>query len=288
MTCVMAILNYNDASRARELALKCAQYRTVEKVVIIDNKSTDDSMTVLNQIKDDRIEILQSDKNGGFSYGNNILGKYICREYNPKYILYANTDTIFEEHNIRRCIQAMESHPDLGLVSTRMKGPDGKEQLVAWKYSTYRDHLLNSFWIHRRKYYINNQLKEKKYNEEFEYVDIVRGSFMLFRAEALKKADFFDDSVFLYAEETIISKRLQNVGYRVGVLTNVWYIHNHIEKHKNKIDGYTSLKRMFDSCYYYQSTYGKINAFQKAILKICNQYGLFEQKIIDVIKNTRK
>ena len=63
MTCVMAILNYNDASRARELALKCAQYRTVEKVVIIDNKSTDDSMTVLNQIKDDRIEILQSDKN---------------------------------------------------------------------------------------------------------------------------------------------------------------------------------------------------------------------------------
>ena len=62
----------------------------------------------------------------------------------------------------------------------------------------------------------------------------------------------------------------------------------YIPKKKNKIDGYTALKRMFDSCYYYQSTYGEINTFQKVIMKICNRYGLFEQKIIDVIKNKRK
>ena len=161
MICVMAILNYNDADRAKTLALKCAQYDIVEKVVIVDNRSTDNSMDVLNQIHDSRIDILQSDKNGGFSYGNNILGKYICRKYNPEYLLYANTDTLFEENNIQQCIKAMLCRLDLGLVSTRMKGPDGKEQLAAWKYSTYTDHLLNSFWLHRRRYYVNNQLKER-------------------------------------------------------------------------------------------------------------------------------
>ena len=111
---------------------------------------------------------------------------------------------------------------------------------------------------------------------------------MLFRAKALKKAGFFDDNVFLYAEETIIAKRLQSVGYHTGVLTSVWYIHNHIEKQKKRIDGYTDLKRMFASCYYYQSTYGKINLFQKVLLRICNQYGLFEQRVIDLIKNMRE
>lgn len=288
MECVMAILNYNDAYRAKNLALKCAEYETIDKIIIVDNKSTDGSMKVLNTLDSKKIIVMESDKNGGFSYGNNIAGKYMYEHFKPEYILYANTDTIFDERNIKECISTMKKYSDLGLISTRMKGPDGKEQLASWNYSTYKNHLLNNFWIYRRRYYVRNQLNEKKYADNFEYTDIVRGSFMLFRMDALKKADFFDSNVFLYAEETIISKRLLRAGYKVGILTNLWYIHNHKENPKANNGSYMALKRMFDSCYYYQCEYGDINVFQKILLRSLNRYGLFEQRIIDFIKSKKK
>lgn len=288
MECAMAILNYNDAYRAKNLAEKCSQFEIVEKIIIVDNKSTDDSINVLKTLNDEKIIVLESDKNGGFSYGNNIAGRYIYEHFRPKYILYANTDTIFDEENIKQCISAMKEHCDLGLISTRMKGPDGKEQLAAWRYSTYRSALSNSFWIHRRRYYIQNQLRERDYINDFEYVDIVRGSFMLFRMEALNEAEYFDQNVFLYAEETIIAKRLNRVGYKVGILNNVWYIHDHKKSPNTNRGDFIAIKRMFDSSYYYQCNYGGINAFQKVILRIANRYGLFEQHIIDLIKKKKR
>ena len=92
----MVILNYMDKNRALELSRRCITFSCIDKVVIVDNCSPDDSYSWLKQENDDvNIEIIKSEKNGGFSYGNNYCAKYLIKKYNPKYILFANTIDIF-------------------------------------------------------------------------------------------------------------------------------------------------------------------------------------------------
>lgn len=47
MKCVLIILNYNDSHRALELAQKSKKYNNINRVVIVDNKSTDNSVEYL-------------------------------------------------------------------------------------------------------------------------------------------------------------------------------------------------------------------------------------------------
>lgn len=48
--------------------------------------------------------------------------------------------------------------------------------------------------------------------------DSVDGAFMLMRADVLRRIGIFDDRLFIYAEETELSLRAREAGYRIGVV----------------------------------------------------------------------
>lgn len=65
------ILNYNSANLTIKLAKKLESFEGV-KICIVDNCSTDDSMDTLKQeYFTDRVVLVKSLKNGGYSYENN-------------------------------------------------------------------------------------------------------------------------------------------------------------------------------------------------------------------------
>lgn len=282
----MVIINYKDCKRAIQLASGCSDFSQIGKIVIVDNCSPDDSMERLSTLQTEKVDCIGSDKNGGFSYGCNVGARYLLDQYNPEYILFANTDTIFKEENISSCIAALEKHTNVGMVTTRMRGIDGREQISAWPFTTYKDQLLNCFWGYR--HYLASHPKEgySYRNESFEYVDVARGSFMLFKTKALIEAELFDEHTFLYAEETIMAKRLLKAGYRVGIITDKWYIHNHIENNA-KGTSVGQLKALFNSSYYYLSEYDNINFLQKCVFSVAKSYGVAEWIIICKIKESK-
>lgn len=284
MKCIMIILNYQDSNRALELANKCMQYKVINKIVIVDNCSPDNSYENLVKFQTHKIDVVKTLHNGGFASGNNYGAKYAIEKYNPEFILFANTDTDFPEKNIEFCLQELKKRNDLGLISTRMVGINGDEEKSYWMYTDFRKQILNCFWIYRRNNYINNNKNNNNlYENDFKYVDVVRGSFMCFKALALKEAGFFDEATFLYYEEDIISKRLNSIGYKVGVLLNKYYIHNHIEYSKN--NKVNTIKNLNKSCYHYQKEYYNINSLQQSLLYIFLKYSELEYRIIEYIKN---
>ena len=103
MNCVMIILNYKDAERAILLAKRCEKFCSINKIIIVDNDSKDKSYEKISNISNEKIDVLKADKNRGFAAGNNVGAKYAVEKYNPQYIFFANTDTIFEESNILKC-----------------------------------------------------------------------------------------------------------------------------------------------------------------------------------------
>ena len=286
MKCVLIILNYNDSHRALELAQKSKKYNNINRVVIVDNKSTDNSVEYLeNQTEScDKIDILKARSNKGFAAGNNIGARYVTKKYQPEYILFANTDTIFEENDINECIKYMNVKENLGLVSMRIKDIKGNEERSAWSFKSFFEYAMFNIWLYRRLTY--RQGVYTNFNERFQYVNIVRGSFMFFNAIALEQVDFFDEGTFLYYEEEIISKKLQKSGYKVGLITNHFYIHNHISgASSNK---WFIKKYMDKSLYYFLSKYYEIGRIKKAFFVLTIGISYIENICIDIIKKILK
>lgn len=48
--CVIVILNYNDFSTCQRLLEKIKDYAIFDKIVIVDNCSTDDSVALLKKV----------------------------------------------------------------------------------------------------------------------------------------------------------------------------------------------------------------------------------------------
>lgn len=285
MKCSMVILNYCDYKRAIALAQKCAEYDIVENIVIVDNKSPDNSYDELKKVSIPKTEIIQSVRNGGFAAGNNFGGKYMVEKYNPEYLFYANTDTDFPEENLKACIKALEKNPQFGVVSTRMVGPDGKEQKASYDLSTYKGYIPGYFWVNRKKAWKQSQSQPPKpveYKDKLVNVGMVRGSFMFFRTQALVEADYFDENTFLYCEEVIMAYRLKNAGYLEGLITDKFYVHNHIETPSN--NQIAALKRLFKSRYYFISHYTDANVFQRLTMKVLGVYAIGEMSFINLIK----
>lgn len=285
MNCAMVILNYRDSDRAMELALRCGEFLMVEKIIIVDNCSDDGSYDKMCKMNHAKIDVIKAEKNRGFSAGNNIGAMHAVGTYQPRYLLFANTDTIFPEENLIACIDALESNTNLGLISTRMIGPDGEEQNASYMFPSYITYLKDFFWLSRRQY--NKGLKRKEvYAARIELVDIIRGSFMFFQTEALVNAGYFDDNTFLYCEETIISHRFKDCGYKVALITNKYYIHDHIES-KSRVN-ITSQKRLYESRYYYAVRYLKINVIQRMLMRAFSGYSIFEVLCIGFVKQCIK
>lgn len=283
MSCCLIILNYMDKERAANLAIQASKISMIEHIIIADNNSPDDSYAFLCGINIDKVDVITTNKNGGFAYGNNFAAKYAIKMYKPQFILFANTDTIWHEDLIKACEQEMEDHIDLGLVSCRIKGPKNEEQMSNWKFGTFSTMAKGCLWYYKRKWYNNVYNFKKEYNSKFEYVDVVRGSFMFFRTEAIIAANFFDENTFLYAEEAIIAKRLYNVNYRVGLITNKWYVHDHVEVVKSQTNSFIQRQRD-NSTLYYLERYCRISKLQSFIFKMVVKYADFETWGIRLIK----
>lgn len=283
MDCVMIILNYNDSRRALELAETCKDYSTIDRIIIVDNKSTDDSIDYLTENLSSKIDLCKAIENKGFAAGNNIGAKYAIKKYAPKSLLFANTDTIFFNDDVKACQDALDKNDKLGLVSMRMKDIHSNEERAAWKYKSFMEYLLSFFWCYMHRTYKNDRYQ---YNDKavVQIVDMVRGSFMMFRTEALCKADYFDEGTFLYYEEECISYKLKKKNYSVGIITNHFYIHNHISARGDNI----KMKKIMDaSLLHFLKEYYRIGPIKSAMFKLASKYSYCENYIIQRIKNGR-
>jgi GT2 family glycosyltransferase len=287
---IMIILNYNDSDTTLTLLNSIEDYKIIDKIIVVDNCSTDNSYKRLLSRTNKNVDVIKSDKNGGYSYGNNFGVFYAERYYNPKNIIISNPDIKVKEDSIKELVSVLNENNDIALSTGVVKNPIG--QVISnfgWKVPTFIDMVIGTFLLSlkianlmNRSMYFNKNLLN--YGEKL-FVEAVSGCFFVIKYEVLKNINYFDDETFLYCEENILGYKLKEFGYRSCILCTQDVIHYETSQRKSYKKWKMNQKQLKSSYLIYLNKYLKVTPFQRYMFILLFDIGKYERKFLGWTKS---
>ncbi|MBF0252407.1 MAG: glycosyltransferase family 2 protein [Candidatus Omnitrophica bacterium] len=274
------IVNYKNEERTiRYAAEELTKITIPHLIVIVNNSANEESNKILSErlkadivskkeyviSKGQKIFILPSHNNIGFAKGNN-LGFQFCKTYfDPEYVLFTNNDIVFTSDKVvEKLICKLNTLPDVGLIGPEIVGSDGAKQSPE-PFVPFWDRFFWLYWLtpflSMEKKRIRFRLNYSEKAEEGIHYKVM-GAFFLMRASDFEKCGMMDPHTFLFAEETILSERLKNIGKNVYYYPKVQVLHEHGKTISNHLTDRRKLLTMFDSESHYYRSYRGINSFQ--------------------------
>lgn len=282
MNSVFIILNYNSYKLTEKLALKVSKMDSVNNVVIVDNCSTDNSFEYLLKLNNDKIDVIKSDKNGGYSYGNNYGARY-SEKYNPDILFISNPDVDIEESEIEKILKKFKDTNYSILSAVEYDINNKISYPPMWQLMNYRDDLCDCFFTLKKIKKINSY-PEIKLNEEIHDIEMIKGSFFAVRYKDFMEVNGFDENVFLFCEERILSKKFANYNKKIGLVIDAKFNHNHSASiNKSYKLKSSQIKLLYKSRLYYNKTYNKINHFKYCLLYIAMKISILEYYMYEFV-----
>lgn len=266
------ILNYNTyhlTIKEIESIEEVLKYDNMD-VIIVDNCSTNDSVSQLNTVIRDsskkyNYHLISNLYNGGYAAGNNV-GLREALKNGADYCMVVNNDILFtDEDMIAKLVSFLEDNSNVGVVSPRIISKRGNpDKPIFYRKPTFWD---LTFGI--KKYNKERHLQE----DELVYgIYAPRGSCMMIRSEAIVKIGFLDEGTFLYYEEPILAEGLLKFHYTVFHYGKTSVIHNHAETIKNNVSKKRSRKYVVQSLDLYLNKYRKFNFAERWACRMIRKY----------------
>ncbi|MFK8004042.1 MAG: glycosyltransferase family 2 protein [Polyangiales bacterium] len=224
MRLLCVILNYRTADmtlEAAESARKALALVDGDHLIhIVDNDSGDGSFEKISAAVAERgwpkVRVSQSGKNGGFGAGNNFaIRKALASDDPPDYVYILNSDAFPAEDAVRVLIDFMERTPDAGLAGSYIHGTDGEPHLTAFRFPSLRGEVLSGFRLGAlQQLWPDVEVPIQPMPTESRAVDWVAGASLIVRREVFETIGLFDETFFLYFEETDLCRRAALAGHR--------------------------------------------------------------------------
>lgn len=218
------ILNY----RTPEMTLRAAEAALVEmadlsgEVLVIDNGSGDGSWDALQAgaaqrgwQASDKIRLLQSPVNGGFGAGMNIgFAAGLSDGTAPDYYYLLNSDAFVQGQTMRTLRDFLADHPGAGLAGSFVHGTDGTPHRTAFRFPS----IAGEFEMAARTGIFTRLLHPWVVAMEMPQaqtqVDWTAGASLMIRRQVIEEIGGFDETFFLYFEETDLCRRAAQAGWR--------------------------------------------------------------------------
>ena len=280
------ILNYNDSTTTIKLLSRIQGFELITHIVVVDNCSTDDSFQLLSHHSGAKIDVVKSDKNGGYGYGNNFGIRYLKEKYKPTHILICNPDISFDEDVLAKMLDVFSADSNVAVVAPYMLNRDGKKEPgTAWSLPTKyecifsADLIINHFL--RLSYYPNlDQLKDT-----LKEVDCIAGSLLMVDTAKMIQYGMYDENEFLYGEETTIGWKFKKAGLKTILLLQDTFLHIHGVS-INKSIGSEIRKRqlLLTSNQYILKTYLGATKLDLMLAKIVYGYSMLQFRVLLMLK----
>lgn len=283
MGVAIIILNYNSSADCRKCIGFLKQQQDVEaEIVVVDNCSREEERKAVESVcKENGCTFITNNENRGYNAGNNVGLRYAA-EKGYEYALIANPDMEFPQNDyLLKLAQKMQSDEEIVICGSDIIGADGIHQSPMGKEGNWR----SSFgWI-------KDILHRKQKNEAYDFIDNhneshychkISGCCLMLRMSFIKEIGFFDEKVFLYCEEAILSRQVEIAGKKMYYLATAQAVHRHVKSDKG--DPVKRFKAWGKSRCYFIDRYSNDSWLGKQIAKLSMRMYIMVFTLYNIIK----
>ena len=162
-------------------------------IKVYDNASTDNSITILEELKTkyekelNSFQIIKGKKNIGFGKANNLAAK----TSNAKYLLFLNIDCEIYPDTLKKIEENIQKYKKFGILELKQE---------PYEHPKYYDPIsMKTSWA--------------------------SGACMILENDLFKRIKGFDKNIFMYCEDVEISYKVRKLGYDIYYLYDVPIIH---------------------------------------------------------------
>ena len=214
------ILNWNGSRLLREYLPSVVQYTdsTIADIVVADNGSTDDSLSILKQ-DFPSVRIIAFPQNHGFAKGYNLA----IEQLNTPYCILLNDDVRVTENWLNPMIDYMESHPTVGALQPKLLSDRNRN---SFEYAGAAGGFLDRFGYPfcRGRIFDTLETDNGQYNNEAKIM-WATGACLMVRTELYRQTGGLDDHFFAHMEEIDLCWRIRNLGYDIMCITDSYVYH---------------------------------------------------------------
>lgn len=176
-------------------------------VIVVDNRSTDDSVARLRAAKPD-LELIVNDSNSGFAAGNNVgIRRFL--ERGAEYLWLINNDATADPAALSAMVACAQADASIAAVGSVIFHAHAPASVQAWGGGP-----VNRWTGHTRLA-----------DGPGASIDYITGASVLLRARALREAGLLDERFFFQWEDVELGFRLRRAGWGVAVVpgAKVWH-----------------------------------------------------------------
>jgi len=254
------VVNYRTADMTLDAvrALLAALERIPDsEVVVVDNDSQDGSYQKLSRAvraldTSSRVTVLASERNGGFGYGVNVGLRYgLSSSSPPDYFYLLNSDAFPDPSAVSELIQVFEGVPRVGIAGSYIYGLDGRPHQTAFRFPSPISELERALRLGFASRILSRWRVALPLPDSDREVDWVAGASMMIRREVFADVGGFDETFFLYFEETDFCLRAKLAGWstcyaRGSAVAHIGSASTGLQDHRRRMPQY-----WFDSRHHY-------------------------------------
>jgi N-acetylglucosaminyl-diphospho-decaprenol L-rhamnosyltransferase len=231
----VCLLNYKTAAmtlRALDAVLPEVRALPGSTVVIVDNDSQDGSLEALREGVATRqlgtvVTVHGSGFNGGYGYGNNAAIRLgMLQDAPPDAFYLLNSDAFVQPGALVHLANYLDNHPKAGAAGGALQGEDGERQAALFRFPSLWSELEGSVRLGvLSKVLSGSQIVRANPDHDVDDVDWVPGASLLIRRSVLEQVGLFDETFFLYFEETDLCRRIRAAGHRIAFVKDSVVVH---------------------------------------------------------------
>jgi GT2 family glycosyltransferase len=197
------------------------------EIILVDNASTECNPDLFLE-KFPSIQLIKSTTNTGFTGGNNMGVAAAAGEY----LLLLNSDTELINNAPKICLDYLQQHKNVGMVTCQLLYPDGRVQYNCRRFRSIGWELLEVFPLYKLLPKAKREaLMLHHYFDHQSPVDCdwVWGAFMLFPKSIIAQLpkQKLSDDFFMYCEDVLWCWDFKQLGYKIHFLPEAKVMHVH-------------------------------------------------------------
>lgn len=230
------ILNWNQPEltlTAIDSILKIKHPHFNYKIILVDNGSSDNSLTIFTKKyqKLPLVKIISNNNNLGYVEGNN-RGINYALKHNFNYLLIINNDVIVDPNFLKNLISFHQQNNNFALMSPKIYFAPGYEYHRDRYKTKDRGKVIWSFGgqMDWDNIYGSNIAIDQVDNGQFikspTYIDFLSGCCLFAPTSTFNQIGLFDKRYFMYLEDVDFCQRLIKQGKKLCVVPDsiIWHI----------------------------------------------------------------